>query len=128
MKQLRFLTAAFSAAFLAAVVLPLVGFVSWAGNRIHAAIVGHMANSGMILCANPMRSTDFRAIVEPVLNEAFDGVYDLRKDEWKQFMNQRTGIARARAPTPSTASNPSSGSNSPPRRKQSALIRSRSRT
>ena len=27
--------------------------------------------------AAPMRSTDFRSIVEPILNECFDGVYDL---------------------------------------------------
>ena len=26
-----------------------------------------------------MRSTDFRAIVEPILNEEFDGVYEQRK-------------------------------------------------
>ena len=29
-----------------------------------------------------MRSADFRAIVEPILNEAFDGVYDQRADEY----------------------------------------------
>ncbi len=43
----------------------------------------------------PMRSTDFKAIVEPILNEAFDGVYDQRKDEWKKIYTQRQGIARA---------------------------------
>ena len=32
--------------------------------------------------AAPMRSTDFRSIVEPILNECFDGVYDQRADEW----------------------------------------------
>ena len=45
--------------------------------------------------AAPMRSTDFRPIVEPILNEAFDGVYDQRADEWKQAFTERTGIARA---------------------------------
>jgi hypothetical protein len=42
-----------------------------------------------------MRSTDFRSIVEPILNKAFDGVYDLRKDEWKQVFKEENGIARA---------------------------------
>lgn len=44
--------------------------------------------------AVPMRSTDFRAIVEPILNESFDGVYDQRADEWSQVFTERTGIAR----------------------------------
>lgn len=44
--------------------------------------------------ANPMRSTDFRSIVEPILNEQFNGVYDQRADEWKQVFNEFTGIAR----------------------------------
>ena len=45
--------------------------------------------------ANPMRSTDFRSIVEPILNEVFDGVYDQRKDEWSQVFSTDTGIKRA---------------------------------
>jgi hypothetical protein len=45
--------------------------------------------------ATPMRSSDFRNIVEPILNESFDGVYDQRKDEWKQFMTQETGTPRS---------------------------------
>ena len=44
---------------------------------------------------NPMRSTDFRAVVEPILNEVFDGVYDHRDDEWKQVFKERTGTPRA---------------------------------
>jgi hypothetical protein len=44
--------------------------------------------------AIPMRSTDFRSIVEPILNEEFDGVYDQRADEWKQVFNERRGIPR----------------------------------
>lgn len=43
---------------------------------------------------SPMRSTDFRAVVEPILNEVFDGVYDQRADEWKQVFAERNGIAR----------------------------------
>jgi len=41
-----------------------------------------------------MRSTDFRSIVEPILNEAFDGIYDQRADEWKQVFVQQQGIPR----------------------------------
>lgn len=41
-----------------------------------------------------MRSTDFKAIVEPILNKAFDGVYDQRKDEWKQVFEETDGIPR----------------------------------
>jgi hypothetical protein len=41
-----------------------------------------------------MRSTDFRSIVEPILNESFDGVYDQRADEWKQVFKEERGIPR----------------------------------
>ena len=44
--------------------------------------------------ANIMRSTDFRSIVEPIMNEEFDGIYTQRADEWKQIFSERTGIAR----------------------------------
>ena len=43
----------------------------------------------------PMRSTDFRSVVEPILNEVFDGVYDQRDDEWTQVCKERQGIKRA---------------------------------
>jgi len=42
-----------------------------------------------------MRSTQFRSIVEPILNQAFDGVYDQRTDEYKQIFKEENGIARA---------------------------------
>jgi hypothetical protein len=42
-----------------------------------------------------MRSTDFRPIVEPILNKAFDGVYNQRDDEYKQIFKEETGIARS---------------------------------
>lgn len=45
--------------------------------------------------ANIMRSTDFRAIVEPIMNQAFDGIYDQRKDEWKDVFSEADGIPRA---------------------------------
>jgi len=45
--------------------------------------------------ANPMRSTDFRAVVEPILNDVFDGVYDQRDDEWKQVFKESPGIKRS---------------------------------
>lgn len=44
--------------------------------------------------ASPMRSTDFRSVVEPILNEVFDGVYDQRADEWKEVFDERNGIPR----------------------------------
>lgn len=44
--------------------------------------------------ATPMRSTDFRSIVEPILNEEFNGIYDQRADEWAQVFAERTGIPR----------------------------------
>ena len=42
-----------------------------------------------------MRSTQFRSIVEPILNQAFDGVYDQRTDEYKQVFTEETGTPRA---------------------------------
>lgn len=44
--------------------------------------------------ANIMRSTDFRSIVEPIMNQAFDGVYDQRKDEWKSIFKEESGTPR----------------------------------
>jgi hypothetical protein len=41
-----------------------------------------------------MRSTDFRSVVEPILNETFDGVYDQRADEWKMVFREQKGIPR----------------------------------
>lgn len=42
-----------------------------------------------------MRSTQFRSIVEPILNQAFDGVYSQRTDEYKQIFTEENGIKRA---------------------------------
>ena len=44
--------------------------------------------------ALPMRSTDFRSVVEPILNETFDGSYNVRKDEWAQVFKEQRGIPR----------------------------------
>ena len=44
--------------------------------------------------ATPMRSTDFRSVVEPILNEVFDGVYDQRADEWGMVFREQKGIPR----------------------------------
>lgn len=68
-----------------------------------AVLVGAIAAVGaaffdfrtLVSCAAPMRSTDFRAIVEPILNQAFDGVYDQRTDEWKMVFREEPGVARA---------------------------------
>ena len=45
--------------------------------------------------AVPMRSTDFRSIVEPILNETFDGIYNQRADEWKGCFTERNGTPRS---------------------------------
>ncbi len=42
-----------------------------------------------------MRSGNFRSIVEPILNTAFDGVYDMRKDEYKAVFAEESGIERS---------------------------------
>ncbi len=42
-----------------------------------------------------MNSASFRSIVEPILNEEFDGVYDQRADEYKSVFSERNGIARS---------------------------------
>ena len=42
-----------------------------------------------------MRSTEFRSIVEPILNQSFDGVYDQRTDKYKKIFKEENGIARA---------------------------------
>lgn len=41
-----------------------------------------------------MRSTQFKNIVEPILNQAFDGVYDQRTDEYKQVFTEENGTKR----------------------------------
>lgn len=63
--------------------------------RLHAALVGYMRFAGFMLTAAPMRSTDFRSVVEPILNEVFDGVYDQRDDEYKGYFVVRPGTPRA---------------------------------
>ena len=47
--------------------------------------------------ATPMRSTDFRAVVEPIINEVFDGVYEQRDDEWVVFAHD-TAVLRCAQP------------------------------
>jgi hypothetical protein len=42
----------------------------------------------------PMTSTQFRILVEPILSDHFDGVYEQRK-EFRQFMRVKGGIDRA---------------------------------
>src|SRR5262245_9936405 len=45
--------------------------------------------------AVPMQSTAFRSIVEPILSEVFDGIYDQRDDEWQQVFREERGTPRA---------------------------------
>jgi hypothetical protein len=66
----------------------IIGLVVGLGQKLNSALFGYMTNMGMVACAAPMRSTDFRPIVEPILNQYFDGIYDLRKDEWKQVFTE----------------------------------------
>lgn len=42
-----------------------------------------------------MRSAQFRSVVEPLLNQIFDGVYEQRKDEYKLVFAEETGTPRA---------------------------------
>lgn len=42
--------------------------------------------------AIPMNSTDFRSIVEPILSESFDGLYDQRADEWEMVFKEKTDV------------------------------------
>lgn len=45
--------------------------------------------------AAPIRSTDLKAIVEPILNKVHDGVYDQRKGEWEEVFTQIKGTPRS---------------------------------
>ncbi|MBP7272558.1 MAG: Mu-like prophage major head subunit gpT family protein [Saprospiraceae bacterium] len=47
------------------------------------------------MAGTAMRSTQFRSIVEPILNQHFDGVYDQRTDEYKAVFTEENGIKRA---------------------------------
>jgi len=46
------------------------------------------------MAGNIMQSTNFRAIVEPVMNVAFNGIYEQRADEWKQIFREFDGVPR----------------------------------
>jgi hypothetical protein len=95
MKTFAKLTLAFIAMSLASV----AGFVGAAvksfGLYLHGSITSYMHSQGMLLASAPMRSTDFKAIVEPIMNKAFDGVYEQRKDEFKAIFKILQGIPRA---------------------------------
>lgn len=80
---------------LTVIALATVAALKWLLEPVYVALTGYMFSSGLAMGVAPMRSNDFKAIVEPILNEAFDGVYDQRKDEWKMVFKERDGIARA---------------------------------
>ena len=44
--------------------------------------------------AMPMNSTQFRSIVEPIISEEFDGIYEQRADEYKQVFKESNGTPR----------------------------------
>jgi hypothetical protein len=73
----------------------VVNFLTATTEKAHTALFGYMAAQGLVLGAAPMRSTDFRPIVEPILNKVFDGVYEQRKDEWSDVFTQTDGTPRA---------------------------------
>lgn len=45
--------------------------------------------------AAPMRSSDLRSVVEPILNKVHDGVYMQRKNEWQEVFTEIKGTPRA---------------------------------
>lgn len=45
--------------------------------------------------AAPMRSSDLRSVVEPILNKVHDGVYLQRKNEWEEVFTEIKGTPRA---------------------------------
>lgn len=47
------------------------------------------------MSATNMRSAQFRNVVEPLLNSVFDGIYDQRKDEYKQVFKEENGTPRS---------------------------------
>jgi hypothetical protein len=44
--------------------------------------------------ATYMTSAQFKQIVSPILNEPFDGVYDVYEGDWKGFMTEKSGTKR----------------------------------
>jgi hypothetical protein len=44
--------------------------------------------------AMPMNSTQFRSIVEPIISEEFDGIYEQRADEYRQVFKESNGTPR----------------------------------
>lgn len=75
--------------------LALWGLAAFALGGFMAGIAGWMSWHTLVSCASPMRSTDFKAIVEPILNQAYDGIYEQRVDEFKQIFKVEQGIARS---------------------------------
>lgn len=86
---------AFATVLFPSVRAAVVSSVKSLGEYAYDKLFGYLVRTGGVALAAPMRSTDFKAVVEPILNEVFDGVYDLRKDEWKQIFKETNGIARA---------------------------------
>ena len=68
--------------------------LTWFLAPLYNLLTSYFIKTGLMMGAAPMRSTDFRAIVEPILNEAFDGVYDQRADEYKEVFEETDGTPR----------------------------------
>ena len=65
------------------------------GTTLAGWIGFYLYSTGLLFASAQMRSTDFRAVVEPILNEVFDGVYDQRDDEFEEYVREREGTPRA---------------------------------
>lgn len=73
----------------------LLGLLALGLGALFAAGAAFLDFRTLVSPAAPMRSTDFRAIVEPILNQVFDGVYSQRRDEYKKVFSESNGISRA---------------------------------
>lgn len=67
----------------------------YVGALLYMHLSMYMHRTGLLLGSATMRSTDFRSLVEPILNEVFDGVYDQRDDEYREYFRVRDGTPRA---------------------------------
>lgn len=45
--------------------------------------------------SNPITLSQMKEVVEPILNENFDGIYDQRTNEWKGIFEEREGMKRS---------------------------------
>lgn len=99
MKKLLTLTIAAAVAFASAVFNPALAVTKRVtrevGEMAYRWLLLFAFDRGWIMASVQMRSTDFRSVVEPILNEIFDGVYEQRDDEYEEYVRTRDGTPRA---------------------------------